>query len=335
MDIEVFSSRDLNSEPITVGEFQDCADFISTYLPSTPQISWPLLSNRLDCNIFVKHENHLPTGSFKVRGGIWSVGRLASKSVSTGVIAATRGNHGQSVAHAARTFGIEATIVVPFGNNPDKNHAMKAMGAKLLEFGKDFDSALDYARHLSGKEGLRFIPSFHPVLVQGVGTYAYEFLQAVPLLETVYIPIGLGSGIAGFLSAKEALGAKVEVVGVVSENADAYASSWEKQKLISTTTANTIADGLAVRVPSEASLNYISNRVSRIIRVSDQQIIDAIKIILSDTHNLVEPAGAASLAGLIKENKRNVGKRVGVVFSGSNIESETLLKFIKEEEDYS
>ena len=333
MDVDIFSNRDLNSEPITEGEFRKCASFISTYLPNTPQISWPLLSNRFECDIFVKHENHLPTGSFKVRGGIWSIGQLASKSVSTGVVAATRGNHGQSIAHAAGIFGIEATIVVPFGNNPDKNQAMEAMGAKLIEFGEDFDSSLDYALRFSEKKGLRFIPSFHPLLVQGVGTYAYEFLQAVPLLEIVYIPIGLGSGIAGFLSAKAALEANVEVVGVVSENADAYASSWENQKLVSTKTANTIADGLAVLVPSEASLNYISNKVSRIIRVSDRQIIDATKIILSDTHNLVEPAGAASLAGLIKEKKRNIGKCVGVVLSGSNIESDTLLEFIKKEED--
>ena len=332
MNKKIFSYRNLSKAPITLKELKESAFFISKYLPMTPQLCWPLLTERFNCKVFVKHENHLPTGSFKVRGGVWSIGKLREEGSKRDIIAATRGNHGQSVAFAAREFGRKATIVVPHGNNPDKNRAMRAFGAKLIEFGNDFDAAFDHAKTLSQEKNLEFLPSFHPSLVQGVGTYAYEFLSAIWDLDVVYIPIGLGSGIAGFLAARDALGHSVEVIGVVSEMADAYASSWEAGKIVTTDTANTIADGLAVRIPSADALDYISSRVARIIRVSEANIVLAAKVLLSDTHNLVEPAGAASLAGLIEERSRMIGKRVGIVLTGSNIDEETLLKMISTKE---
>ena len=328
MTKKILSHRDLEKNPISLKEFKECASFIGAYLPSTPELTWPLLSERFNCEIFTKHENHLPTGSFKVRGGVWTLGKLQEEGFNRNIIAATRGNHGQSIAYAARAFGVQAIVVVPQGNNLDKNRSMRALGAEVIEHGEDFDEALACAKKMSEKKNLEFLPSYHPALVTGVGTYALEFLTAVSGLEIVYVPIGLGSGIAGFIAAKEALGHCVEVVGVVSEKADAYASSWESRKMVSTLNANTIADGLAVREPSVEALNYISSRVVRIIRVSETDIIQATKVLLSDTHNLVEPAGAASLAGLMKEQSEMIGRRVGVVLTGSNIDQITLTKII-------
>tara|TARA_B100000401_G_scaffold418208_1_gene341883 strand:+ start:59 stop:1054 length:996 start_codon:yes stop_codon:yes gene_type:complete len=326
--MKILSHRDLEKNPISLKEFEECASFIGGYLPSSPELTWPLLSDRFNCEIFTKHENHLPTGSFKVRGGVWTLGKLQEEGFNGNIIAATRGNHGQSIAYAARAFGSKAIVVVPHGNNLDKNQSMRALGAEVIEHGEDFDAALAYARTMSEKKNLEFLPSYHPTLVTGVGTYAFEFLTAVSALEIAYVPIGLGSGIAGFLAAKEVLGHCVEVIGVVSEKADAYASSWEAGKRICTQDANTIADGLAVREPSVEALSYISRRVSRIIRVSEADIVQATKVLLSDTHNLVEPAGAASLAGLMKEQSEMIGRKVGVVLTGSNIDQITLKKII-------
>ena len=328
MTMKILSHRDLEKNPISLKEFEECASFIGGYLPSSPELTWPLLSDRFNCEIFTKHENHLPTGSFKVRGGVWTLGKLQEEGFNGNIIAATRGNHGQSIAYAARAFGSKAIVVVPHGNNLDKNQSMRALGAEVIEHGEDFDAALAYARTMSEEKNLEFLPSYHPSLVTGVGTYAFEFLTAVSALEIAYVPIGLGSGIAGFLAAKEALGHCVEVIGVVSEKADAYASSWEAGRRICTQDANTIADGLAVREPSVEALSYISRRVSRIIRVSEADIVQATKVLLSDTHNLVEPAGAASLAGLMKEQSEMIGRKVGVVLTGSNIDQITLKKII-------
>ncbi len=328
MTMKILSHRDLEKNPISLKEFEECASFIGGYLPSSPELTWPLLSDRFNCEIFTKHENHLPTGSFKVRGGVWTLGKLQEEGFNGNIIAATRGNHGQSIAYAARAFGSKAIVVVPHGNNLDKNQSMRALGAEVIEHGEDFDAALAYARTMSEEKNLEFLPSYHPTLVTGVGTYAFEFLTAVSALEIAYVPIGLGSGIAGFLAAKEVLGHCVEVIGVVSEKADAYASSWEAGRRICTQDANTIADGLAVREPSVEALSYISRRVSRIIRVSEADIVQATKVLLSDTHNLVEPAGAASLAGLMKEQSEMIGRKVGVVLTGSNIDQITLKRII-------
>ena len=247
---------------------------------------------------------------------------------SSGVIAATRGNHGQSIAFAARKVGVPAVIVVPHGNNPDKNRAMKAYGAELIEAGHDFDAALSEARGLAAAHKLFPVPSFDPLLVQGVGTYAFELFQEIPNLDAVFVSIGLGSGVCGVLSARDALGLDTEVVGVVSTEADAYAQSFETGSLVATASAETIADGIAVRTPAPEALDFLKDKISRIVRVSDQDILEAIKFYYEDTHNLAEGAGAAPLAALWKERERYAGKKVGLILSGGNLDANTLVRAI-------
>lgn len=296
-------------------------------LAPTPQIAWPLLAERCGCEVWVKHENHLPTGAFKVRGGIWFMHCLtAGGGAVPGVVAATRGNHGQSIACAARAAGIAATVVVPRGNNPDKNRAMRAYGATLVEHGEDFDSALAHARELAAARGLIAVPSYHPHLVQGVASCGYELLAALPELDTVYVPIGLGSGIAGMLAARHVLGHRAEVVGVVSAHADAYARSFAAGHVVATDSARTLADGLAVRVPDAGALDYMLAGVARIVAVDDDEVLGAIRALFEDTHQLAEGAGAAPLAALLKERERLRGRRVAVVLSGGNVDAPTLLR---------
>ncbi len=319
------ASRDLFAQPFTAADFATAAQEIYTALLPTPQLAWPLLAERCGCEVWVKHENHLPTGAFKVRGGLWFMRQLREAQPELrGVVAATRGNHGQSIAFAAQRHDLAAVVVVPHGNNPDKNRAMRALGAELIEHGEDFNAALDHAAVLASERGFYAMPSFHPLLVQGVGTYAYELLRALPQLDTVYVPIGLGSGIAGMLAARNALGLATEVVGVVSAHADAYAQSFERGEVVSTGSADTLADGLAVRVPSAQALDYLRSGVARVVRVSDDEVLAAMAELFAATHNLAEGAGAAPLAALIKERDVMRGRRVAVVLSGGNVDSATL-----------
>lgn len=289
-------------------------------LPS-PQIQWPLLSQRCGCEVWVKHENHNPTGAFKVRGGLVYLANLRTREpAATGVVTATRGNHGQSIAFAAALHGLQSVVVVPEGNNPEKNLAMQALGADLIVRGKDFDEAATYTQVLANERGLHRMPSFHPDLIAGVASYALEFFRAQPNLKRVYVPIGLGSGICGMISARNVLGLQTEIIGVVSDQADCYAQSLASGHCVETPTANTLADGMAVRVPNADALNIIADNVSRIVTVTDEQVLSAISIYFSDTHNIAEGAGAASLAALLKEKKLNRGVKVGVVLSGGNID---------------
>jgi threonine dehydratase len=320
-------SRDLAADPISLAEFDEAAAAIYGFAGPTPQIAWPLLTERCGCDVWVKHENHLPTGAFKVRGGLWFLAHLAaSGEASAGVIAATRGNHGQSIAFAARRHGLRAVIVVPRGNNPEKNRSMRALGAELVEHGADFNAALDHARVLARQRGLYAMPSFHPLLVNGVGTYSVELLRAVPGLDAVYVPVGLGSGIAGMLAARNALGLDTEIIGVVAARADAYARSFESGALETTAAADTIADGLAVRIPDAEALAYLRTGVSRIVRVSDADILAAVRMLFEDTHNLAEGAGAAPLAALLGEREAMRGRQVGIVLSGGNIDRATFIR---------
>ena len=319
--------RDLISAPLKVADFDHAAAAIYALVQPTPQINWPLLSARAGCEVWVKHENHLPTGAFKVRGGIWLMQQLAATGLApNGVIAATRGNHGQSIAFAAARVGVQAVIVVPHGNNPDKNRALQALGAELIEAGNDFDAALEHAQTIAQQRELYALPSYHAALVQGVGTYACELFRAVAGLDVIYVPVGLGSGLSGVLAARNALGLQTEIVGVVSARADAYARSFELGQVVTTTSADTLADGLAVRNPSPLALEYLKTGVARMVRVSDDAILAAIGIYLEDTHNLAEGAGAAPLAALLGERERNLGKRVGLILSGGNLDRGTLLR---------
>ena len=317
--------RDLIEHPLTRAEFTEAQRVIGDVITPTPQIHWPLLSQRSGSEVWIKHENHLPTGAFKVRGGLWLIHQLMSAAQPpAGIVAATRGNHGQSLAFAGARVSLPAVIVVPHGNNPEKNEAMKALGAELVEHGEDFDAALTHAQALAKERNLFSVPSFHPTLVQGVGTYGCELLEAVPELDAVYVPIGLGSGICGMMAARRALGLNTEIIGVVSSHADAYAQSFECGSPVTTDSANTLADGLAVRTPSSEALRYLINGVSRIVRVNDEEVKRAVRALLEDTHNLAEGAGAAAVAAVLQERERYAGKRVAAVLSGGNLATSVL-----------
>ncbi|MEX2481642.1 MAG: threonine dehydratase [Gammaproteobacteria bacterium] len=322
-------ARDLVERPFTLAELEAAARVVHAGVGPTAALAWPLLDQRAGCEVFVKHENHLPTGAFKVRGGLWFTHQLArSDDRPRGVVAATRGNHGQSIAFAARRRGLEAVIVVPHGNNPDKNRAMIALGAELIESGRDFDEALGYAAELARERGLVALPSFHPLLVQGVASYALELFRCVSRLASIYVPIGLGSGACGLIAARDALGLDTEIVGVVAAGADAYARSWEQGRLVATESAMTVADGMAVRAPAPAAWEILRRGLARIVRVDDAAILAAMRALIADTHNLAEGAGAAALAALLDERERQQGRRVAVVLSGGNVDGETLRRVL-------
>lgn len=313
---------------IPIATFDAAAAIIYRALTPSPQIHWPLLSQHCGTEVWVKHENHLPTGAFKVRGGLVFAEHLARDGTAKGVIAATRGNHGQSVAFAARRHGIAAVIVVPENNNPDKNRAMRAYGAELIEHGRDFDSAYEFAMALGEERGLTLFPSFHPVLLHGVGTYAVELLRAIADLDTVYVPIGLGSGICALIAARDALGLATKVVGVVATGADAYAQSFAAHEVRVTASADTMADGLAVRTPNPDALAMILAGAERIVAVTDDEIMEAMSMYFSATHNIAEGAGAAPLAALLRERERYHGERVGLVLSGGNIDAPSYARIL-------
>ena len=305
----------------TLADIEAVLPLVRTVVPATPHYAWPLLKAATGVEVIVKHENHTPIGAFKVRGGLVYVDRLKrARPDAAGIVSATRGNHGQSLAFAGHRIGMAVTIVVPFGNGAEKNAAMRAFGAELIEHGRDFDEAKDRAAELAGERGLEFAPSFHRDLVTGVATYAYELLTACADLDVVYVPIGLGSGISGMIGVRDALGLKTAVVGVVSERANAYRLSVEAGRVVATDSAATFADGVAVRVPDPAALDIIRRGAARIVEVSENEIAEAIRVMFSATHSLAEGAGAAALAGLIKERGALRGRRAGVILTGQNID---------------
>src|SRR6202451_2413064 len=300
-------------------------------LRPTPALNWPLLDERLGAEVVVKHENHLPTGAFKVRGGLTYVDALIKREPATwGLISATRGNHGQSLACAGKRAGLQVTILAPQGNSTEKNAAMRALGAELIEFGRDFQAAREEAMRLASSRGLHLVPSFHRDLALGVSTYAFELLSERPDLDVLYVPIGQGSGICGCISARDALGLKTEIVGVQSTEAPAYSLSFAAGRvvpthkaatladwrLLPTNNADTLADGMATRVPDREALDVIRNGEARITLVSDDEVAAAVRAYWTDTHNLAEGAGAAALAAAVKERPRLKGRKIGLVLSG-------------------
>ena len=302
-------------------QLRAAAESVHAVMPPTPQYCWPLLSQRAGCEVWVKHENHTPVGAFKLRGGIVYMAGLRRRDPSAkGVIAATRGNHGQSVAFAASRAGLTSTLVVPRDNSVEKNAAMRAFGAELIEQGHDFQAALEHARALAEARGLHFVESFHDDLVHGVASYSLEFLSALPDLDAVYVPIGLGSGICGMIAARDALGLKTEVVGVCAEGAPAYALSFARGEAVSTNAAETLADGMACRVPEPAAVTAINRGAARVVTVGEAEIKAAMRAYYSDTHNLAEGAGAAAFAAVMQERTALAGRKVGVVLSGGNID---------------
>jgi threonine dehydratase len=308
------------------------AQIVRGAIAPTAQVRWPLLSARTGAEVWVKHENHGPVGSFKLRGGIVYMDGLARAArPPAGLVAATRGNHGQSIAYAAARAGMQATIVVPHRNSREKNAAVRALGAELVEHGHDFQDALEFAQRLAAERGLHMVPSFDPALVRGVAGYALEFLGAVAGLDTVYVPIGLGSGICGMIAAREALGLSTKVVGVVAENAPAYALSFAAGRVIATESADTIADGVACRVPLDEAVEVINRWAERIVTVSEAEITSAMRYYFSDTHNVAEGAGAAPLAALLKERAAMEGRRVGLVLSGGNVDREVYARVLAQQ----
>ena len=294
---------------------------VRRFMPATPQYSWPLLAEALGIEIVVKHENHTPIGAFKVRGGLVYMDRLRRERPEVaGVVSATRGNHGQSLAFAGRAFSVPVTIVVPHGNSTEKNASMKALGAELIEHGRDFDEAKEMVGELAAARGFEIVPSFAEDLAKGVATYALELFRAVPDLDTVYVPIGLGSGICGLIRTRDLLGLDTKIVGVVSTEASAYAQSFAAGRIIATNSARTFADGMAVRVPDPAAFAIIKAGADRIVRVSDDEVAEAMRLLYRATHNLAEGAGAAALAALTQEREQMAGKRVAVIETGQNID---------------
>ena len=314
---------------LSLQDVEDAAAIVYAAMPPTPQYAWPLLTTRTACEVWVKHENHTPIGAFKVRGGLVYMDRLKKEQPRVkGVISATRGNHGQSIALAAAKADIAATIVVPQGNSVEKNAAMRAFGAELVEAGHDFDAAREMAVRLASERGLVMVPSFHRDLVRGVATYALELFRGAPPLDTVYVPIGLGSGICGVIAMRDALSPSTKVVGVVSTEAPAYGLSFAAGKVVATNSADTMADGMAVRGPDAEALAIILKGADRIVAVSDPEIAAAVRAYYEDTHQLTEGAGAASLAALLQERERLAGKRVGLILSGGNIDRPLYLRLL-------
>ena len=303
-------------------ELEDGARLVHAHMPPTPQFVWPAICERVKAEVWVKHENHTPTGAFKIRGGITFSHWLKHAHPDTqGIITATRGNHGQSQARAATAAGLQVKILVPRGNSEEKNAAMRGFGGTVVEFGEDFDEARVEAARLSKEEKLFMVPPFHRELVRGVASYALELFTAAADLDTVYVPIGCGSGICGVISARDALGLQTKIVGVVSTEALAVKLSFDAGRLVETNSATTFADGIAVRVPVSEAFQIYSKGTDRIVGVSEDEVAEAIRIYFRDTHNVAEGAGAASLAALLQEKERIRGKTVAVILTGGNIDT--------------
>jgi threonine dehydratase len=305
----------------TLDELATAATIVRSFVPQTPAYAWPLLRQRLGIEVIVKHENHTPTGSFKARGGLVYVEALRRQiRPINGLVTATRGNHGQSIAVAAARSGLPCIVVVPEGNSSEKNAATQAFGAELVIAGNDFDESRIVAARIERERGYHLVPAFHRDLAKGVATYAHELFTAWSDLDTVYVPIGMGTGICGLITVRDLLGLRTEIVGVVADNAAAFALSFEAGRPVSTASAATFADGVACRDPQSEPLEIIRTGAARIVRINEDEIAEAVRVIYTDTHNVAEGAGAAPLAALIKEREQQAGKRVAVIQSGGNID---------------
>ncbi len=307
-------------EPLpTLREIEAAKALIRPHIRETPTYRWPLLEAGLGCELWLKHENHTPVGAFKIRGGLVYMDELKRQQPEVrGVIAATTGNHGQSIAFAAKLNDLRAVIVVPHGNNPEKNAAMRSLGAELIEHGREFQEALEYSRELAAKEGLHAVPSFHPWLVRGVATYALELFHSVADLDAIFVPIGLGSGFCGIAAAREALGLKTKIIGVVSEHAPAYALSFQQRQFVEQSSTTRVAEGVACKTPNKDALAHIMQHAHDIVTVNDDEAIMAMREIIQSTHNIAEGAGALAYAALKKHRDAWQGRRVACILTGGN-----------------
>jgi len=313
----------------TLAEIEAAAETVYRAMPPTPQYRWPLLCEHTGTDVWLKHENHTPVGAFKLRGGLVYFSQLRK---TNRVIAATRGNHGQSVALCARQYGMSATIVVPHGNSVEKNAAMRALGAELIEHGEDFQAARLHAESLAQEKGLFMVPSFHPLLVTGVASASLELFRAAPEIDTLYVPIGLGSGVCAAIAARNALGLSTEIVGVVSSQAPAYSKSFKERKAVDAEVTTQLSDGMACRTPEPEALELLWRYVDRIVEVTDDEVAQAIAILFQCTHNCAEGAGAAPFAAIRKERARLAGRKVAAVLSGGNIDREVFARVLARHE---
>ena len=314
----------------TIDEIKAAQDFVYSVMQPTPQIVWPLLCERLGTEVWVKHENHTPVGAFKARTAVVYAAELfRGTSKITGLVTATRGNHGQSVALAARRFDVPAHIVVPQGNSTEKNAAMRAQGANLIEFGNDYQEAKEHAKNLAHEHGWHFVPAYHRNIVKGVATYWLEFFSAVADLDIVYVPIGQGSGICSCVAVRNGMNGKTKIVGVVAEEAPAYALSFAAGRKISAPVTTLLGDGMACRVPDDESLAVVLENVDRVLEVSEEEMGQAMKMYFTDTHNVAEGAGAAGLAAALKEKHLLKGKRVGLVITGGNVDHDVFARILR------
>jgi len=298
-------------------------------MPPTPEYNWPLLDEAAGTEVWVKHENHTPVGAFKIRGGVVYLDALQLEHPGiSGIVGATRGNHGQSMGFAARIAGVKAVVVVPRGNSVEKNAAMRALGVELVEYGADFQEASEYADQVAAERGMHRLPSLDGGLVCGVATYCMEFLRGAPELDTVYVPVGMGSGICAMMAARDALGLRTKVVGVVSTGAPAYKLSFEAGRKVEHAVTTVLADGMACRSPNEGALAAMLAGCERVVAVSDDEVGEAMRGLFTATHNVAEGAGAASFAALMQEKERMRGKRVGVVLCGGNVDADVFARVL-------
>ncbi len=315
--------------PFELSELEQAAELVHRVILPTPQYAWPKLARRVGCAVWVKHENHTPTGAFKVRGGLVYLDRLVRAEPRVpGVISATRGNHGQSISFAAARAGVPATIYVPYGNSPDQNASMAAFGATVVEFGRDFDEARHEAHRVAAERGLHFIPSFHRDLVAGVASYALELFRAVPDLDAVYVGVGMGSGICGLITVRDLLGLRTEIIGVSAAKAPASALSFAAGHPVPTASSLTFADGLATREPNADAIEIICRGAARVLQLSEDEIAEAVRIYFDDTHQVAEGAGAAPLAALLQESERMANKKVALIMTGGNIERARMVSIL-------
>lgn len=313
------------SSEISLAEVIRARQVIYRYLKPTPLTYYQQLSDIVGFRAYIKHENHNPTGSFKIRGGINLIGSLPEEERRRGVITATRGNHGQSIALASKIFDVQCVVVVPYGNNPEKNDAMRSFGAELIEHGNDFDEARLEVERLQHERGLRYVHSANePKLINGVGTYALEIFEELPDVDAIIVPIGGGSGVSGVITVAKAINPRVKIIGVQPENASVVYLSWKKGEKVTLDKANTFADGLATRFVFDLTFDILKTSIDDMVTVSEEELKQSIKLLLRTTHNLAEGAGAAALAAAIKLKDRLRAQKVVMILSGGNIDIKTL-----------
>jgi threonine dehydratase len=311
---------------LTLDQLDDAAKLVYEFMPPTPQHRWPLIEEALGTKAWLKHENHTSLGAFKIRGGIVYLHRLMERERPTALVTATRGNHGQAIGAAARRYGVPLTIVVPHGNSREKNEAMRAQGATVVEVGDDFQESLEHATALADEHGWHQVSNFHPDLLAGVASYPLELFRAVPDLDVVYVPIGLGSGICATMAVRDALGLSTRVVGIVSAGAPAYARSLDAGKPVSVPVTTQLADGMACRTPHPVALDLIRAGVDHLVEVDDEQLAAAMSLLFTATHNVAEGAGAAALAGALQEKDALAGQRVGIIVTGGNVDRDVFAR---------